>query len=607
MQPAFQAFAELCETLAATPGRLDKRAQIAAYLSRLELESAEIAVLYLSGKIFPESSTLALQVGGSLLQRALLACSGVSPATLSAAYRKFGDLGSAAREIMAASSSKAKFLSLQEVSIQLEQIASAASSKTRLIRMIPFLRLLSPLETKYVVKLMLGDMRIGVQQSLVEEAIGAATEEDAVAIRRAVMLTGNLQLVLRLARQHQLHTARMQLFHPLGFMLASPAASAADAIQNACMRTAKRKFEPEDSSSAATDAELQMEDKYDGVRAQIHCGDLNQPGKVRIFSRTGDDITGSFPELEFAFRAVAKSAIIDGEILAWDHAGNRALSFAALQTRLGRKQVSAALQQATPVLFMAFDLLFCGGDLLLDTPLMERRRQLVEFIEEVGALAVVPESIPAQHSLFAIDAIEAQMISVPRLLLAPALAADSRALSVEALDAAYEAARMRGNEGLMLKASDSIYQPGRRGKAWLKLKRELATLDVVITAVEYGHGKRAKVLSDYTFAVRDGEHLRNVGKAYSGLTDAEIAQLTGWFLEHQIADQGRTLLVQPEIVLEIAFNNVMRSTRHDSGFALRFPRIVRLRPEKPAAEIDTLAAVESIYNSQPEHLTEAVE
>ncbi len=143
----------------------------------------------------------------------------------------------------------------------------------------------------------------------------------------------------------------------------------------------------------------------------------------------------------------------------------------------------------------------------------------------------------------------------------------------------------------MIKDLDSLYTPGRRGKSWLKMKRELATLDVVVTAVEYGHGKRIGVLSDYTFAVWDGERLVNIGKAYSGLTDAEIAEMTQWFLAHQTSEQGLRLEVEPKIVLEVAFNNMMRSTRHESGYALRFPRIVRLRPDKLPEDADTIETV----------------
>jgi DNA ligase 1 len=156
----------------------------------------------------------------------------------------------------------------------------------------------------------------------------------------------------------------------------------------------------------------------------------------------------------------------------------------------------------------------------------------------------------------------------------------------------------RGNEGLMIKDLESPYMPGRRGRWWLKLKRELAMLDVVVTAAEFGHGKRIHVLSDYTFAVRKGEELVNIGKAYSGLTDKEIAELTEWFLAHTVVDHGHLREVEPMIVLEVAFNAIMRSDRHDSGFALRFPRIARVRQDKLPKEIDTVEEVERIYKRQ---------
>ena len=184
---------------------------------------------------------------------------------------------------------------------------------------------------------------------------------------------------------------------------------------------------------------------------------------------------------------------------------------------------------------------------------------------------------------------------VRRVMLSPARLVGS----AEEIDRAYGEARARANEGVMLKAAGSVYQPGRRGLAWVKLKRELATLDVVITGVEYGSGRKAQLLSDYTFAVRgEGGELLNVGKAYSGVTDAEIVELTEWCKAHTLEDRGHFRTVEPAVVLEVAFNNVMRSDRHASGFALRFPRIVHIRRDKPVEEIDTVERVEEVYASQ---------
>ena len=366
---------------------------------------------------------------------------------------------------------------------------------------------------------------------------------------------------------------KMRLFHPLGFMLASPAQSAEEALsyfKNAL-----------------------VEDKYDGIRAQAHCSD----GEVRIFSRTRDEITESFPELPDALAGLPQDAILDGEIVAWSYLTaesgepGRALPFSALQQRLGRKKVSHQMMRRVPVAYLVFDVLYAGGELLIDRPLRERARMLDELFA-VPRIPVGERDRGAQGELM----LESTELTPTRaqVFRAPVFQSSS---PVE-LDELFEAARARGNEGLMIKNPESSYTPGRRGKSWLKLKRELATLDVVVTAVEYGHGKRIGVLSDYTFAVRDGERLVNIGKAYSGLTDAEIAEMTKWFLEHTTEDQGFRLIVEPNIVLEVAFNNMMHSDRHDSGYALRFPRIVRLRPDKLPEDADTIERVREIYESQ---------
>ena len=235
--------------------------------------------------------------------------------------------------------------------------------------------------------------------------------------------------------------------------------------------------------------------------------------------------------------------------------------------------------------------------MLLDEPLAARREALVRVIEEART-----QPLPAAVATEAPQATLFIRVDEPAPLAAPILLSPvALPTTVEQLEAAFLAARERSNEGLMIKNPKSLYTPGRRGYAWLKLKRELATLDVVITGAEFGHGRRAGILSDYSFAVRgpDGE-LLNVGKAYSGLTDVEIATLSAWCMQHTAEDYGHFRTVEPEILLEVAFNNVMRSERHNSGFALRFPRIVRLRPDKPLAEIDTLERVEEIYQSQPD-------
>jgi DNA ligase-1 len=309
-----------------------------------------------------------------------------------------------------------------------------------------------------------------------------------------------------------------------------------------------------------------VEEKFDGIRAQVHKRD----DKVEMYSRTLDRVT-EFPELAPAIRRVPGDFILDGEIIGWRD--GRAIPFTELQQRLGRKQIDLFTAMMVPVSFIAFDLLLLNDEPLLDLELAERRLRMTELL--------------SAHERPELQYTRADLCT-----------------TVEEIEAAFVSALAKGNEGLVAKGPQSPYVPGRRGQFWIKLKQPLATLDVVVTAAEYGHGKRRGLLSDYTFAVRNtdvGDGARrfvNIGKAYSGVTDAEIAKLTEFFLEHTIEDHGHVRVVNPVIVMEVAFNNVQRSNRHDSGFALRFPRIVRLRADKPVEEIDTIERVREIFVSQ---------
>ncbi len=574
--PGLTRFAELCQQLGETGSKLQKRALMAAYLRGLTIPEAGLAALYLAGVAFPETDTRELKVGGSLLSKVLGELSAASQAAMHAAYLRHGDLGGAAEDLLQARTIP-PILELADVGDAFHAIAAAGKPAAKQRLVLELLQKATPLEAKYLIKIILGDMRTGIQVSLVEEAIAAAYDAPLVQVRTARMLNGNLPEVLELAATGRLPEARMKLFHPLGFMLASPVETVEEALQRFSIK------------------EAQMEDKYDGVRAQVHCGSTDHPGRVALFSRSREDMTASFPEIVEAFSGFAEPLVLDGEILAW--IDGRALPFSSLQARLGRKRVTTEMRLATPVVFMAFDLLFAEGETLMDLPLLERRHRLEDLVLKEQPRTRVGSRLTSSTQQGELSfGLPNEGDGFPRLLLSPAIHLES----VDQLEQAYVDARARGNEGVMLKARHSTYQPGRRGLAWLKLKRELATLDVVVTAAEYGHGRRAGWLSDYTFAVRDGDALRNVGKAYSGVTDAEIAHLTSFFLQHTLQDYGGVRSVEPLVVLEVAFNNVMRSDRHDSGFALRFPRILRIRDDKPVSEIDTLVRVAEIYESQPD-------
>ena len=602
----FAAVAELAERMAGTASRLIKRAEIAAAILAARDDYGEVGLfcLYFAGLPFAESDARKLNAGGALLTKAVLVVSGASDADLTAAYRRHGDLGAAAFDLLAASPTQRNETAMNGAQISLDEVAEAfagmAVAKTTAIRAAlveSLLRRATPLEAKYLLKLMLGDMRIGVKQSLVEEAIAVAAEADVKAVRHAVMLEADLGAAAERAFAGTLAEARMRLFHPLGFMLASPVETAEEAVARFTGKPEKTNIE--DAEPAQRDAEVEafLEDKYDGMRAQVHCGSADQPGRVAIYSRNREDITESYPELVEAFAAVDGELILDGEILGWDYAAGQALPFAVLGQRIGRKRVGDQWRKAVPVVFMAFDIMFADAELWLEKPLRDRRNRLEVEIERLVDWARSPlaggKQQNAQASMFEDE--QPEQDRLPRLMLAPSRLVES----AEDIDRAYTDARARANEGVMLKAAGSIYQPGRRGLAWVKLKRELATLDVVITGAEFGSGRRAGSLSDYTFAVRNAAgELENVGKAYSGVTDVEIAELTEFLKAHTLEDFGHFRTVEPLIILEVAFNNVMRSYRHASGFALRFPRILRIRTDKPLEEIDSVARVEEIYQSQ---------
>jgi DNA ligase-1 len=576
-----QAFALTADAAAATTKKLEKVRLVAEYFRGRPVDEAAQAAVFFSGRAFPAWEERTLQVGGTLLWRTVGEVSGKGEVALTAAYRRYGDLGAAAQEVLEKTASAKSSLSVTELAAAFDELARTSNTARKLSLLQDLLKRATALEAKYVIKIISGDLRIGLRESLVEEAIAKAFDEKVKDVQRVNMLLGDIRDALRLAAEHKLNQAQMRLFHPIGFMLASPAQDAEEALSY---------FE-----------RAVVEDKYDGIRAQAHIGGKEDP-RVRLFSRTLDEISQSFPELPPALKAFPEPLILDGEIMAWSPDTAQALPFAELQKRLGRKTVSEEMLRSVPVVYMAFDVLYGGGELLIEKPLEERRKILEQAFAAVAKDGFIVEYAMATENpqgklVFEPTVFESTIGTrsrSPRVVLAPALTADSP----ENLEEIFAAARERGNEGLMIKDLNSTYTPGRRGKSWLKLKKELATLDVVVTAVEWGHGKRNKVLSDYTFAVRDGEQLLNVGKAYSGLTDAEIAEMTQWFLQHTVEDQGFRRTVEPKIVLEVAFNNMMRSSRHESGYALRFPRILRIRTDKSVDEIDTMDTVKEIFARQ---------
>ena len=524
------AFAVVGEQIGATTRKLEKVELLKNYFALLAPETLGPAAVAFTGKPFPSSDGRTLNCGWAIIKAALLAISGMTEADYRATYQRYSDTGDTAQAILAGHTRHEPWL-LSDWPRFFGELAATRGPLDKKTLLQARLARLDPAAAKFLLKIITGDLRIGLKEGLVEEAIAAAFTRAPEVIREANMLSGDLGATARAAREGTLEKLELRTFNPIHFMLASPEPTAEAIVE--------RLGDP-----------VWVEEKYDGIRCQVH----KEGERVEFYSRELRRITGQFPDLAARVRDVPANFIADGELLAWQE--GRALPFAELQKRLGRKGDDFFLGAEVPVSLWLYDLIGVGGQSLLKLPLRERRARL-------DALPLVPRMERAPYQLVH---------------------------GAAAVEAAFLQARQRGNEGLMAKDPASIYLPGRRGLAWLKLKKAYATLDVVVVGVEWGHGKRRHVLSDYTFAIRDESTgaLLPVGKAYSGLTDVEIAHYTEFFLQHTLEERGRYRLVQPVVVLEVAFDTIQKSDRHASGYALRFPRILRIRDDKPVSEIDTL-------------------
>ena len=549
---SFSEFSTLCEKVRLTSSKNAKVAIIAEYLAKLDDLSLPAAVLFLSGAVFPKGSGLALNVGFNTIMQSLSEIARLETKEIQEIYLKHGDMGALAEHAV----SKKQWsplvpqrqVLLPDLHDQLRKIADASGPRSAEAKKKILTGLLincSPLEARYLVKIATGELRVGAVEGLVELAVGKAFGHDAQSVRQAMLLSGDIAQVALLAKKDALATAIMKPLAPLSFMLA-------DVM-----------FSAEEIAQYYGGKQMICEFKYDGIRVQLHKFD----GQARMFSRKLEDVTGSFPEIAGAAALLQHDFILDGEVLAYKN--DRPLHFQELQKRLRRKAVTEQLKSEIPVIYAPYDVMYVDGQQVIDRPLIERKLLLSQI-----------------------------KFKVPIIDLGYRVVSSAQ----EIADAFVESRKL-GHEGLVIKEPESQYHPGKRGRHWVKLKRELDTIDAVVVIAEYGHGKRAGMLSDYTFAVQDDDddddgELKAIGKAYSGLADDEIAELTARLRSIAVKDEGYRLLVRPEIVLEVAFDSIQKSDRHDSGFALRFPRIKYIRADKTVSDIDTLDKVRRIYESQ---------
>ena len=581
----FSLFVETCEKIRSTTKKNEKIDIISNYITNLDETSLSIAVLFLSGRAFPIGSTRTLNIGFSTIMESLSEIAMLDIKDIQNIHLKHGDIGAMAEYAVSKKHIISLFDQQEKISLsyvyhqfkKIANISGSGSNKNKKNILKGLLIACSPLESKYLIKIITGEMRIGSVEGLVEIALSRAFDRELQYIREAMLISGDISQVAVLAKKNILHNAIMRPFVPVSFMLADVMFSAEEIINY-------------------YNKPLICEYKYDGIRLQMHKFD----NKVRLFSRNLVDITYAFPEL---VKAATESTIgttdttihnqvvdfiLDGELIAFKN--DRPLHFQELQKRLRRKNVTDDITTEIPIYYIVYDIMYFKDNQVLKKSLLDRK----------NILSTISFKKPIINSSYKIsDSIE-QVIEL------------------------FNESKDIGHEGLVIKDPLSQYHPGKRGRYWMKLKKELDTIDAVIVIAEYGHGKRAGVLSDYTFAVIDekddddndnddndylnlndndnnyleNSRLKTIGKAYSGLTDKEIDEMTERLRDIIVEDNGNRILVKPEIVLEVAFDTIQKSDRHNSGFALRFPRIKNIRNDKSLKDIDSLEKVKQIYKNQ---------
>lgn len=530
-----RAFALTCDALARLDSTEAKVRCAASYLLGRPQGELPVAARFLSGSPLPPGEPPP-GVGSATIVRLVAERLGIDPRAVRREATRAGDLGEAvAALIPAGQPPRDPPLRLTEVASELAHFGELLP-RQREGRLGDLYERAGRAEAKYLTKLLLGSMRIGMQAARVEEALAVAYRRPVEKVRRAHMLLGDIGRAAVATAEDRLDEVELRAGRPVRSMLAHPVGTVEEVLEQ-------------------LDPPFLGEHKYDGIRAQVHRSERG----LRIYTRSLEDCTHLFPELQDALPDLDGEWILDGEVLAWDD--GRPLSFERLQRRLGRTQVPLTLLLDVPVVFFAFDVLRSRGRDLLDEPL-SARRGVVEQLPAAGAVRPA-----AAHRVGDLDGVR------------------------RTFDDALEA----GHEGALFKSLEAPYTPGSRGRAWVKLKQPIGTLDVVVTAAEYGSGKRAGWLSDLTFAVRGPDGLLEVGKAYSGLTDDEIQELTDHFEKTTLERRGAVRQVEPTVFLEVAFSGIQQSERHPSGFALRFPRIVRWRRDISLRDIDTLERVVRLH------------
>lgn len=539
----FLEFARICEQLEGISGRLDMIEQVAAVLPGLDDEELPVFVRFIMGRIFPDWSPKKLGIGPNLLYDAVAYVVGTKRGAVREAINAIGDAGLAIESLLEKKEQTSFFIQemdILEVYQDFEQMAAAEGARSQREKLLVARKLFAnarPLEGRYLARLMLEELRIGMGEGSVRDAIARAFDIDVHLVEHAHQAMNDLGEVALLARRDPAALSQVTIkpFRPVKMMLAQAGTIAAQIEDH---------------------GEVAVEYKYDGSRFQFHkVGDV-----CRIYSRRLEEVTESLPDIVmYLGEATDHDVILDGEVVAVQD--GRPMPFQYVIRRFRRKHRVNAMMEKIEVVPRVFDILYLDGEALMDRPLIERRR----ILEEVLDAHIAPQFLVRD-------------------------VAGAEAIYTEALDL--------GHEGVMVKVPDSPYTPGVRGRLWVKVKPGVETLDLAVIGAEWGEGRRAKMFGSFLLAVQDQGRLLPVGKVATGITDEVLADLYALLKDSVIARSGKEVTLEPNVVFEVGYSEIQASPNYESGYALRFPRFVGVREDKGVDEVETLDALVERYRQQ---------
>lgn len=533
----FSRLTSIYETLEDTTKRLEMTDIISDFITETPIKIVDIIIYFLLGKVFPDWMNVELGVGTKLVLRVISQVSGISEPTLEDYIREEGDIGKACERAITEKKQVILFqvpLSVEyvyEILTKMSSFSGPRSQERKLKYLSNLFSSATGREVKYLVRIVLGTMRTGIGEGTVRDAIALATSCEPSQVERAFMVTNDLGLVAKTAKENPLDLENLDIafFKPIKFMLA----------QVSTLAEARERMSP-----------MSCEIKYDGSRAQIH----KKGKKIKIFSRRLEDITAALPDLTRAItESVKGDTIVEGEIVAMENDHPQPFQF--VLRRLRRKYDITEMIEKIPLKIYFFDVLYADTS-LIDVPFKERRELLEATISpcenaELSEILVTESIEEAQHF--------------------------------------FEHSLDIGHEGLMIKDPTSVYQPGARGKKWLKIKQTMETLDLVIIGAEWGEGRRAHWLASLLLGIQDEQgNLLEIGKVGTGITDDMFKELTENLKPYIIEQKGKSVKLVPHLVVEVAYEEIQKSPNYESGYALRFPRVVRFREDKSPEEADDL-------------------